>query len=291
MKTAERTSVTVEATVHAPVEKVWELWTNPRHITKWNNASQDWHTPRAENDVRVGGKFLSRMEAKEGSAGFDFEGEYSDVQKWNRLAYHMPDGRKVELLFTGNGHTTTVTETFEADNTHPVEMQQAGWQAILDNFKKYAEEYKFEPLHCEIAIDAPVEKVYSTMLDEEHYLEWTAEFNPDSHYKGSWEKGSKILFLGSDQGDGIGGMVARVVENIPNRLVSIEHLGIVKNNEEITSGKEVEGWAGAQEVYTFREVKGKTLLEVDMDTNEEFKAFLSTTWPKALRKLKTICEA
>src|SRR5947207_8159342 len=103
METTKKTSITIESTIKAPVEKVWKLWTSPEHITKWNNASDDWHTPRAENDLRVGGKFLSRMEAKDGSFGFDFGGEYDEVKTNKRITYTMGDGRKVEVTFTAIG--------------------------------------------------------------------------------------------------------------------------------------------------------------------------------------------
>ncbi|MBK0401538.1 SRPBCC family protein [Adhaeribacter sp. BT258] len=137
--TSAKTSITVETTVNAPVEKVWQFWTAPEHITQWNSASEDWHTPSAENDPRTGGKFKSRMEAKDGSVGFDFEGVYDEVKPNELIAYAMPDGRKVKITFAGNGHETKVTETFDAEGTHSDEMQRAGWQAILDNFKKYVE--------------------------------------------------------------------------------------------------------------------------------------------------------
>ncbi|HTH57553.1 MAG TPA: SRPBCC family protein [Cyclobacteriaceae bacterium] len=132
-------TITVEANVKAPVEKVWHLWTEPVHITKWNNASDDWHTPSAANDLRVGGKFSARMEAKDGSFGFDFGGVYNTVEVNREIAYTIGDGRKVRVLFTKQGDTTHVSETFEAENQNPLEMQRGGWQAILDNFKKYTE--------------------------------------------------------------------------------------------------------------------------------------------------------
>ncbi|MBZ4190219.1 SRPBCC family protein [Niabella beijingensis] len=135
----ESTSITVAATINMPVEKVWEYWTEPEHIKKWNSASDDWHTPRAENDLWTGGSFSSRMEARDGSMGFDFGGVYDEVKVNERIAYTMGDGRKVEVLFSGKGNSTAVTETFDAETTNPVEMQQAGWQAILDNFKQYTE--------------------------------------------------------------------------------------------------------------------------------------------------------
>jgi uncharacterized protein YndB with AHSA1/START domain len=140
MEANNNTAVTVENTVSAPVEKVWKFWTEPEHIKKWNNASPDWHTPHAENDLRAGGKFVSRMEAKDGSFGFDFGGVYDDVRLNQSIAYTLGDGRKVKISFSGNGNQTTIVETFDAEKTNSVEMQKSGWQAILDNFKKYTEE-------------------------------------------------------------------------------------------------------------------------------------------------------
>ncbi len=133
------TKITIESTIKAPIEKVWKYWTSPEHITKWNTASDDWHTPRAENDLRVGGKFLSRMEAKDGSFGFDFEGVYDQVVIHEKIAYSMSDGRTVETTFTKDGDKTKVISTFDAENQNSLEMQRGGWQAILDNFKKYVE--------------------------------------------------------------------------------------------------------------------------------------------------------
>lgn len=140
MGTSNPTKVTVQAVVQAPIEKVWSYWTEPTHITKWNQASEDWHAPRAENDLRAGGKFLTRMEAKDGSMGFDMGGVYDEVKMYELISYTMGDGRKVEITFTAQGSETKVVETFDAESTHPVEFQQAGWQAIMDNFKKYTEE-------------------------------------------------------------------------------------------------------------------------------------------------------
>jgi uncharacterized protein YndB with AHSA1/START domain len=136
----ENQKIIVEASVNAPMSKVWEHWTEPKHITQWNNASDDWHTPHAENDLIVGGKFLSRMEAKDGSFGFDFEGIYSEVIPFEKIRYGLEDGREVETIFTATGDTTTLTTTFDAENENPIDMQKGGWQAILNNFKKYVEQ-------------------------------------------------------------------------------------------------------------------------------------------------------
>lgn len=139
MNIKEKTFITVEASIHAPMEKVWKFWTLPEHITKWNNASDEWHTPRAENDLQMGGKFLSRMEAKDGSFGFDFYGVYDEVKINELIAYTLGDGRKVKIDFTSSGAETKVKELFEAETENTIELQKGGWQAILNNFKKYAE--------------------------------------------------------------------------------------------------------------------------------------------------------
>lgn len=133
-------SITIQALIHADVEKVWLLYTQPVHVCKWNHASDDWHTPRAENDLRVGGKFLYRMEARAGDQGFDFWGIYDEVKTNQWIAYTLGDERKVKVMFCPEKADTKVVIKFEAENTHSIEQQHQGWQAILDNFKRYTEE-------------------------------------------------------------------------------------------------------------------------------------------------------
>jgi len=139
MEKIKKTIITVRVKIDAPVEKVWDLWTNPKHVVHWNNASDDWYTPKAENDLRVGGVFFSRMEARDGSQGFDFSGKYNKVERNKQIGYSMDDGRRVRVSFDSENNSTTLTETFEAENVYSLEMQKTGWQAILDNFKKYVE--------------------------------------------------------------------------------------------------------------------------------------------------------
>ena len=136
--TAKKT-ITVETLIKSPIEKVWEFWTNPEHITKWCTASEDWHTTRAENNLQIGDKFLTRMEAKDGSFGFDFEGIYTDVITNKKISYTTLDDRKVNITFSQTENGVQITETFEAENQNPLEMQKTGWQAILNNFKTYIE--------------------------------------------------------------------------------------------------------------------------------------------------------
>jgi uncharacterized protein YndB with AHSA1/START domain len=131
--------ITIEATINAPIDNVWKYWNAPEDITKWCFATPEWHTPKAENDLRVGGQFLTRMEAKDGSFGFDFGGIYDIVNTNEQIAYTLGDSRTVDIRFTSNGNTTKVVETFDAETQNPIDMQRAGWQAILDNFKAYAE--------------------------------------------------------------------------------------------------------------------------------------------------------
>ncbi len=129
------------------------------------------------------------------------------------------------------------------------------------------------------------------MLDKNHYKDWTDVFTSDPRYEGKWEKGSKMIFLGTDENGETTGMVSRIKEYDPYNYVSIEYYGMIKNGEEITSGPEIEGWKGATETYTFREEDdGTTTVYIDVDSNQDYKEYMSETWPIALNKLKTICE-
>lgn len=139
METAKKTTITVEARINAPVEKVWKYYNTPEHITQWNHASDDWFSPSAKNDLRAGGSFSYRMEARDGSMGFDYAGVFDKVEENELLELTIGDGRKVVVSFVEDGDATKVVTSFEAENTHSVEMQRGGWQAILDNFKKYVE--------------------------------------------------------------------------------------------------------------------------------------------------------
>lgn len=148
-------------------------------------------------------------------------------------------------------------------------------------------------LQFKISIQAPAHKVYDLMLgikNRTSYEQWTSMFNPTSSYEGSWDKGSKILFVGVDEKGEKGGMVSRIIENLPNQFVSIQHYGLVKAGKEVTEGPEVEKWANGLENYTYHESNGTTTVTVDLDTIEDFLEYMNETYPKALAKLKEICE-
>jgi uncharacterized protein YndB with AHSA1/START domain len=131
--------ITVSAIVNGPIEKVWDSWTKPEHIVNWNHASDDWHTPKASSDLQKDGRFTFTMEAKDGSFSFDFGGIYTAVDPQKKISYIMDDGRVADVLFESDGDSVSITETFQAENIHSIEMQEAGWLAILNNFKKYTE--------------------------------------------------------------------------------------------------------------------------------------------------------
>ncbi len=148
-------------------------------------------------------------------------------------------------------------------------------------------------LQFTVNINAPVTRIYDIMLginSKSTYEQWTSLFNPTSTYEGNWDKGSKILFIGVDEKGEKGGMVSRIAENIPNRFVSIQHYGLVKGDKEITEGPEVEKWANGFENYNFEENNGTTSLTVDLDIAEDFVDYMNQTYPKALDKLKELCE-
>ncbi|MDO7173324.1 SRPBCC family protein [Mariniflexile sp. AS56] len=134
-----KSKIIVEVIVNAALHKVWDFWTIPKHIVKWNFASNDWCCPKAANDLRVGGQFSIRMSSKDGIINFDFEGVYKEVITHKKIAYTMADGRQVMVIFEENGHETKLTEVFDPENLNSVEMQQNGWLAILNNFKAYVE--------------------------------------------------------------------------------------------------------------------------------------------------------
>lgn len=135
----EEKRITVEATAHAPVANVWKAWNTPSDIMQWNTPDPSWHCPASENDLRTGGKFKNRMEAKDGSFGFDFEGIYDHVELHKEIAYTMPDGRKVSTLFTEQDGKTNIRTIFDPETENDPEFQKQGWQAILDNFVRHVE--------------------------------------------------------------------------------------------------------------------------------------------------------
>jgi uncharacterized protein YndB with AHSA1/START domain len=132
-------TITIDVLINIPTDTVWTLFTEPEHIKHWYFASADWHAPDAEVDLRVGGKFKIKMSARDGSMGFDFEGVYTDIERNKTLCYELGDSRRVEISFEQQNGSTKITESFEAEDENTAEMQRAGWQAILDNFKRYAE--------------------------------------------------------------------------------------------------------------------------------------------------------
>jgi len=132
--------ILVENTINASLEKVWEYWTKPEHIIKWTFASDDWHAPYAENDLTIGGRFKTTMAAKDGSFGFDFEGVYTNIRLLEEIEYEIVDGRKAFILFSKSDNGTKVVESFQPETINPENLQKDGWQAILNNFKRYVEQ-------------------------------------------------------------------------------------------------------------------------------------------------------
>jgi len=131
--------ITVESLIKVDVEQAWKLWTEPKHIRNWNFASDDWQCPFAENDLKSGGKFKFTMSSKDGTMSFDFEGEYEEIDFHERIAYFLEDGREVIVVFDEQDGQCQITESFDPEDENPLEMQREGWQAVLNNFKKYAE--------------------------------------------------------------------------------------------------------------------------------------------------------
>lgn len=289
MKNFEKISISTR--VKAPLSLVWRAWTNPDHIQHWNFATDSWHCPTAKSDLREGGRFCYRMEAKDKSFGFDFSGEFITVKPFHTLVFKLDDERRVRVNFEQQGDDIALQEVFEVENDNSLELQRQGWKAILDNFKSYAESLcVIDKLHFEIFIDAHVQDVFRVMLDDKTYREWTSVFHPGSFYRGNWGEGEKIMFIGPDEQGNERGMVSKIVRYIPNKQVSIEHYGLYENGKEIIDGPEVRLWAGSKEEYFFEVKSGGTEVKVATDTNREYKAYFLEVWPKSLLKLKEICE-
>jgi uncharacterized protein YndB with AHSA1/START domain len=138
-QTIDKKTITIETIVNAPIEKVWQYWNEPEHITKWAFASDDWEAPHAENDLKVGGTFKTVMSAKDKSQSFDFGGTYTAVNNHELIEYEIGDGRKVSTTFSPTSEGVKITQTFEIEGQNSEELQRNGWQAILDNFKKHTE--------------------------------------------------------------------------------------------------------------------------------------------------------
>jgi uncharacterized protein YndB with AHSA1/START domain len=284
--------VIVSAIVSVTPQQAWHYWTTPDHITRWNAASDDWHTPRASVDLRPGGSWMARMEARDGSMGFDLLATIEEVRAPEYIRYILGDGRAWDVRFESIPEGTLVTERFEAENIHARELQQQGWSSIMARFKRHAEARSGERLlRFETEINANPQNVFDLMLAPESYQAWTSEFNPSSRYEGSWSEGAMIRFLGEDKEGKTGGMVSRIRKNVPAKEISIEHLGLVLDGKDVLEGEDVRQWAGAIEHYAFETTNGKTKLVITLEAHPDFADYFEETWPKALARLKEIAEA
>lgn len=280
-------TITIQTSIKAPMSLVWICWTSPEHITRWNFATDEWCCPSAQNDLREGGRFSSRMESIDGKMGFDFGGTNLIVETHKRIEQKLDDDRKVRVEFKSEGNLTHIIEIFEAENSNPPEMQKAGWQAILNNFKRYAEaRYRLIPIRFEIEINSEPGDVFKTMIDPESYSKWIAAFDPNSKFEGSWEKGTEIRFVGTNEDGTKGGMISRIRDNKPGEYICIEHLEVIGKS----AVAQTADWNGCLEEYIFKSKHHKTLLIIKSETTEQFKPYFEETWPKALDKLKSICE-
>jgi uncharacterized protein YndB with AHSA1/START domain len=281
--------ITIQAIINAPIQKVWDNFTQPEHICKWNAASDSWHTTKATNDLQVGGKFCYTMAAKDGSFSFDFEATYTEVNAPYGFKSILGDGRyfETQLLETEGG--IIIKEIFEPETENSADMQRSGWQSILNHFKNYAEEKI--TLRFDAMIQAPVEKVFTLMFAEETYSEWAKIFNPTSYCIGDWQKGSLMKFLGTDEEGKAGGMITKVAERIENQCLLLEHIGVIKDGEELLEGPAVDAFKGAREQYYYAAFSADTTaLQVVMDSTGEWDEYFMSTWPTALEKIKEICE-
>ncbi|NMM47353.1 SRPBCC family protein [Marinigracilibium pacificum] len=284
MKTdKETTKIKVSTKINSPINIVWNVFTDANHITQWNFASEDWFCPIATNPLEVNKEFSWRMEAIDGSMGFDFNGTYQNIDVNKLIEYKIEDGRKVSISFLSDGETTEIIEVFEPESTNPLELQQQGWQAILNNLKRYAEsQNNLKRQFYDIEINSNPETVYKALLNKETYGKWASVFSPGADYEGNWETGSLITFTGTDNDGKQSQMHSKVIKSIPDRLIILEHQGMSNDDS---------SWNGAKEIYTLIDRKGSTFLRVAMDTTPDYIEFFSKKWPKALKEIKSLSES
>ncbi|MEZ4910909.1 MAG: SRPBCC domain-containing protein [Saprospiraceae bacterium] len=278
----------VKTVVNAPISIVWNLWITPYHVMKWNNATEDWYTPKAKNNLILGKTFSYTMASRDGAHSFDFWGTYDEVIPKSLIAYTLGDGRKVKVNFSDSGSGVEVMETFELENMNSPELQEQGWQAILNNFKKYTESLLPNLLQYSCVIPADPKHIYNTMIGNDTYAGWTKIFNPTSRFEGSWQKGQLIFFLGEGEDGKSGGMVSMIAENMDSEHISISHIKEWTVDDSLSKEYAVPE-DPSFENYSFIPVAEGTLLVVDMLGGVvAYKEYFDETWPKALDQLSKI---
>lgn len=241
--------ITVSTIINVTISKAWDLWTLPEHIIHWNHASEEWSCPKAETDLKIGGRYTFRMEAKDGSMGFDMSGTYLKIDKPGFLSYDMDDGRVIEVTFLEKDGVTEIIEKFEPESIHSRELQQQGWQAILNNFKIYAEQLENniadQPVMVSQYFNHPQNRVWDAITNHEMIIQWFFDNIPSF----SAERGFKTRFVVENEG--------RV---FPHLWEIIE----VINGEKITIDWKYEGYGGSS-IVTFRIEKKESgcILEVE----------------------------
>lgn len=294
-----------EITINKPKTEVWnyvKLLRNQENFGVW---------------YRMDSAMTKRYEGTDGTIGFVYTWESNKIGNGKQTVTNIIEGEKIESqLDFGFGEPANAYLSVEETSTGETLVKWGIWGKSpypwnlfnllfdagqdfdqgLQNLKEILELQKtaaMEKLKFQIQINAPIEKVYKTMLGIDNiktYEQWTETFNATSTYEGNWEKGSKIRFVGTGENGKRGGMLSEVVENVPNQFVSVRHYGLVQNDQEITEDPEVEKWANGYENYSFEESNGTTTVTVDLDAIKDFVDYMNTSYPKALEKLKEICE-
>ncbi len=288
MNTSE-SKITVSVRIPVDLPTVWRLWNDVHAIRQWYHASEDWHTPRATHDLEQGKSFSYRMEAKDGTEGFDMQGKFISVIPQKFISYVMEDGRLVEISFKEQDNETVIEERLDPENINSEDLQRTGWQRILNNFSTYVlKQQELVPFQFQKFISAEPMAVYDVMIHPTKYTQWTAPFCPGSYFEGSWEKGAHIKFVGPEKDGQAGGMLGHILENTPGKFISIKYDGSFEGDKEKPFISET--WKDATENYIFERTDGGTNLKVDLQAPLEYADFFNTSWPQALQRLKVLIE-
>lgn len=267
-----KTTLQVSTDVAADPASVWTRFTVPGHIMQWNFASEEWHCPAAENDLRPGGVYRTRMEARDGSQGFDFEGVYDEVVPESRLAYTLTNGRQVKTEFSDQNGRTRVTTTFEPEDSFPIEVQQAGWQAIIDNFRRYVESEPERMVREQVTIDTPADTVWSIITHPRYARELGQQFDKNAYVRSDWQLGSAVEFVYE-----------------PERIAATGTISELKPLELIRIDFDFDGFA-YYESFHFSSTEGQTILTAEAGPYTHARDEHATVWSNWLQKVRELSE-
>lgn len=273
--------ITIGVQIEKQVDIVWSYWTKAAHIKHWYFASEDWWVPWVEQQFEVGHKFIYRMASKDGKMGFDFTGRYTDIKANESITYVLEDDREVITTFEVIDDTVYLKQVFETEDDSSAEMQKQGWQAILNQFKGYTES-DWIRFTLQKHMETTPEVVYHYLTDNDKYMSWAHVFSDDSKFYGDWVEGGEITFVDHRES----GTVALVENIIPNELIHMKHIKLLKGDSLDETSDEALIWIGTLERYELHKSEDGVLVDVMIECHESYVGFIRDSWIEALNEIE-----